>query len=241
MLPRIVLAKTHLALGLMLSIVLVSCGGERDQISQRDSLPIADTFDAAAHDSLAADTTLEELLDQARDSAVDGAQSAGGAEGVVVEGAESVDRGAGRDRSAADEPDPSGDGSAPATETAPGSLPLAAPYRLVSVDAALLPVILVEGPDCVVELISGDVRIRDDRTFELKTSTHENCGGEIRNHQLQQAAGMVVLDGARLRFDATDGEAFAVAHGRYLPAGHIVIERLEFEGGEHEVQWEFVR
>lgn len=199
---------------LLLIVAVAGCGRDSGDAPEPDTTSVIDSEkpDTSVADTAESDSSLSEILRQAEPPSE-----------------------AAPDEAADEEVAP------PVEDSPPAAASLSGGYRLIRVNGDILPVVLVEGPECDVELVRGDVIIRDDRTFDLQTASQENCDGDVRNEQTHDAVGTVVRDGDRLRFDATDGEAFAVAHGQLVAGGRILIDRLEFEGGEHEVRWEFVR
>lgn len=118
---------------------------------------------------------------------------------------------------------------------------LAASYQLASVEGQDLPVTIGEGPECDLQLVNGQMRIDEGRRFEIRTMVHHVCDGEHAGEEVHTAEGTVQSAGGQLRFDAQYESIFAVAYGRRLADGAILINQLETEGETHAVQWRFLR
>lgn len=209
---------------LLIAFALAACGGGESEVLHTDTT-VAET---PYSDRDAVEDTAE-VIDPAPDEIPGGIADDDGAPGVQPPPDE-ADGGA-----AAEAPSRS---EADASSARP---PLAARYRLAYVEGEPLPVTIDENPDCRVELVQGELRIREDRSFELTASSRTTCGGELINDDRRQAEGRVDPAGDRLHFEATSGEFFAAAQGSFTDNGHINVDTLEFGGEAQPVDWRFLR
>lgn len=212
---------------ILIAIVLAACGGGE---------PDAPDTTSAASDTVAVvDTSLAGIPEAFADD-----------DGSDVQSEGQGDR-PGDDRAADAGPPVRGQGSDdPQGLEAPPSAgdntaSLAGRYRLALVEGESPPVTIDENPDCKVELVRGDLQIRNDQSFELMAESRTTCGGELINTDRRQAEGTVERSGDRLRFEAASEEIFATAVGTFTSGGHIDVDGLEFGGESTTVDWRFLR
>ncbi len=215
---------------LMLALAFTACRG-----GDRDAQPVDTTGAASAESGEPMDTI------RAESSAPDSAPGTRGfpddrrpSGAQPPSGAEPPTRDESQNGSEADD--------APVEQDATTPRPsLAARYQLAYVDGEALPVTIDENPDCKVELVDGDLRIRDDGSFDLRASSRTTCGGEPISDDVRTAEGTVDRSGDRLRFEATSGEFFATAMGTFTTEGQIDVDGLDLGGEVTPVDWRFVR
>lgn len=140
-----------------------------------------------------------------------------------------------------DEPAPAATPDRPRDRSAPNRVDdaLSDTYRLARVEGEPLPAVIGDGPDCVLQVVAGELVILGEG-FVLQTRTQEVCAGRIENEETQRSSGSITVSGATIRFEGSVEGEFGFALGR-LDGRSLVIFEIGAEADPQSVEWVFVR
>lgn len=110
-------------------------------------------------------------------------------------------------------------------------------YQLQQVQGENLPLLLDMTTDCDIKLISGTLSLRNGR-FLFRSQSAEECQGERRTAETQEAGGSYRLQGNRILLNVETGEILGDATG-IVEGNTIRLQQISNEEEVQEVDWVF--